>query len=388
VDTGFPSGIARLKSAPYLIALAIFICSRLIVLLALDYASAHLPLWDAGLWQSGNAWYDHLLRWDSEWYFSIAAGGYHYGGDPHVVQPVVFYPLYPLIARGVAWSTGAGTAVAMLAVANAAAAIAVLLLFRLARQAAGDQAALIAIALFSFYPGALYLSAGYSESVTLVLVLLCFNVLHTRWSALSWICAGLATAARPVGIVLLPVLIWDLWRRGDRRRFALLLVPLIVIATSGLWLYIIYLGAAFGHPLAFAEAQAAFHGDTVLPERVLAALTLQPFRHVDLADVSPYGLDKYAFVALLALSIAAWWRLPRLQALFALGVLALPYLTVAGGPGGLLSMTRYGLLAFPAFVVLGDLGRRAPWLAAAVTGVFGALLALDTALFAQWYWVD
>ena len=374
---------------PYIFAIAIYLASRLVVILAIDVASIYLPLWRDGLWQSGTHWYDHLLRWDSEWYAGIAEHGYRYNGDPSDLQPVVFFPLYPLIARFVASVAAISPAVALLVVANVAAVLAVLLLCRLVRQSCGDEVAVLAVAFLSFYPGSLFLSAGYSEALALLLILCCFTLLNDRRYGLASVCAGLAIATRFVGIVLLPVLLWELWLnfRTDRRRFIAYAIPCAVIASSGLWIYMLYLGAAFGHPLAFADARAVFNGATSQGSRLLAALTLQPLWRLRFTDFSPAGLDQWFFILLLLLTVLAWRRLAAALVLFMLGVLMVPYLAMSGGPAGLTSMTRFGLLAFPAFIVLAELCRPSPWLCMAAIGLFAGILALHSALFAQWYWV-
>jgi hypothetical protein len=87
------------------------------------------------------------------------------------------------------------------------------------------------------------------------------------------------------------------------------------------------------------------------------------------------------------LTLSAWRRLSGSLTLFSLGALLVPYLTLGGGPAGFTSMTRFGVLAFPAFIVLAELCRRSALLCFATVGLFGAVLALHSALFAQWYWV-
>jgi Gpi18-like mannosyltransferase len=114
------------------------------------------------------------------------------------------------------------------------------------------------VALISFFPSSIFLSAGYTESLALLLMVSFFlAVARNRYLAAAML-AGLAVATRSAGIVLLPVLLWELWRGRSPRRFLIEAVPLSIVATSGLWLYIIYLGFAFGHPMAFADGQAAF----------------------------------------------------------------------------------------------------------------------------------
>jgi hypothetical protein len=113
---------------PYVLAVAIYLCSRVVVILAINFAATYLPLlprhsplWLGDVWQSGPRWYDHLLRWDSGWYASIATQGYHYNGNSDEQQPVGFFPLYPLLSRLVALVSGVSPFHALLLVANLAA---------------------------------------------------------------------------------------------------------------------------------------------------------------------------------------------------------------------------------------------------------------------------
>jgi 4-amino-4-deoxy-L-arabinose transferase-like glycosyltransferase len=378
------------QAKPYIRAVSVYVCSRLIILLAVDFAGTYLPLWKPNLWQSGSRWYDHLLRWDSEWYAGIAEHGYRYSGVPTGdPQAVVFYPLYPLLSRFVAEITGISPTVALLVVANIAAVVAVLLLFRMVRRHFDDEVALLSVALLSFYPGSLFLSAGYSEGLALLLILCCFTLLDDRRYIAASVAAGLALATRFVGVALIPVLLWDLWLkfRADRKRFVIYAFACMLIASAGLWTYMLYLEMAFGHPFAFADAQAAFNGDTSLASRLIASVKLQPLLQLRFTDFSPAGLDQWFFFLLLGLTLSVWRRLPGSLTLFSLGALLVPYLTLGGGPAGFTSMTRFGVLAFPAFIVLAELCRRSAVLCFATMGLFGAVLALHSALFAQWYWV-
>jgi hypothetical protein len=78
---------------------------------------------------SSTSWYRYLLRWDSAWYATILKEGYKYDGNDLVQQSVSYYPLYPLIAKALTIFAGIDGLLALLVVANVAAALSVLLLF-------------------------------------------------------------------------------------------------------------------------------------------------------------------------------------------------------------------------------------------------------------------
>src|SRR5215472_7462624 len=95
--------------SPYLVALAIFASSRLVVVWAM-FMAAHIVLPsgypEAAEFDLGSSWYRYLLRWDSAWYVTILNEGYKYNGNDSVFQSVVFYPLYPLTAKALTIVSG------------------------------------------------------------------------------------------------------------------------------------------------------------------------------------------------------------------------------------------------------------------------------------------
>jgi Gpi18-like mannosyltransferase len=100
---------------------------------------------------------------------------------------------------------------ALLIVANVAAALSVLLLFKYVRRGYGDELALLTIGICEFFPTSLFLPAGYTESLALLLILCCFMLLKREQFVLAAGFAGLASATRSTGLMLIPVIIWELW---------------------------------------------------------------------------------------------------------------------------------------------------------------------------------
>jgi len=371
---------------PYVWAISIFFLSRLVVALGLLFSRKYMPI-DPATWSAGPAWYHQLLQWDAEWYFRILTQGYSYNGDPTVSQTIVFYPLYPMLARGLMMVTGIAAPNALLLVANVAGVTAILLLFKLVREEFGDELALATVALLSFFPTSVLLSAGYTEPLQLLLIVSFFLCLKRKYYFLAALLAGLAVAERSTGIILTPVLVWQMWLNRDQKPYLAAIVPCVLLATSGLWLFMGYLWYAFGDPLVFSEGQAAFHHGSTLAARMLAALKLEPFTRMMLNDWNPWGWDSWLTLCFLALIAVSWFRLPSSWALFATGVFMLPYLSLSGGTAGFVSMGRFNLMSFPLFVLMAYFGLRARWLLIAVVGLSGAALFMDTALFARRIWI-
>lgn len=377
----------RLRGAtPYLAALAIYAGSRIVVLAGLDFGEHYLPLDNRpGIWSTGTAPLRGLLRWDGGWYLSIATHGYSYNGNPSIQQNIHFYPLYPFVSRIVAAALHIEIYNALLLVANLASVAAILLLAKLVREEFGDEVSSLTIALVSFFPGSLFLSAAYTEGLSLLLFVAFFVLLgRERW---LWAaaCASLAMVTRPTGFVLLPVLLWAIWRRHGKDAVHLWrdgpLAAMIAVAAPVA--FMIYQWIAFDDPLAFVHADLAWWNGSTLGARVHDALTFEPLRDATYHGFSRAANDTRFFilcVAAIALSIR---RLPSTMTLLTLGVVLLNYLTV--GLGG---FTRHGFLAFPFFIVAAEVCRGRPWLKFPAIGLSAMVLFYDTALFSRWYAVN
>lgn len=377
---------------PYAASLLIFLGSRLLVLLAILYAANFVPPnQGSAYWNVDSPWLRYLLRYDSGWYLRIAVQGYSYNGNDSIEQPVVFYPLYPLVGRFISRLFGIEPYVGLLIVSNLSILIAIPLAFKLIKEDYGNKTALYAIALLSFFPTSLFFSAGYTESLAFLLIICFFLLLKRDRFVFASACAGLAAASRPTGIVLLLPLLWELWRRFSKEPKLLATYTLLcaTLATSGLWLYTIYLWAAFRSPLAFVTAQRAWSQTGEFSQSSYPIQLLVCFRFLGSilrAGIHPITLDPWFFFLFLLLLVFFRKRVPIAYSLFAAGVILLPYLTL-GGIFKMRSFTRYVMLAFPVFVIIGDQLKGRFWLLLGIVIIFAVILFSYTTLFAQWYWV-
>jgi hypothetical protein len=198
----------------YLSAMLIFAASRLVVIVGINFGTLLVRTPKPNQWDAGPAWYHRLLRWDSGWYAAIVSDGYRYVDDASVEGTTAFYPLYPLLSYAVKSLFGINHFVALLLVANIASVVAMLLMTKFVKDELGDEIALLSLAFFSFFPSSLFLSAGYTESLFLVFVLLSFILMAREKFALAAAMAGLSLGTRSTGIVMVPVILWEMGRRN------------------------------------------------------------------------------------------------------------------------------------------------------------------------------
>ena len=242
----------------YLSALLIFAASRVVIVTGVKFGTLLVRVSDPSQWDAGNAWYYRLLRWDSGWYADIVSEGYRYSDNASVESSTAFYPLYPIVADTVKSLFGIDTYLALLLVANVASLLLAFLFTKFVKDELGEEIALLSVACFFFFPSSLFLSAGYSELLCLVFILLSFILLSQGNFILGAAAAGLSSATRISGIVMIPVILWEIGKQNSGRwqYLALRMALCVILSSSGLLIYIAYLGIRFGHPMAFATSQA------------------------------------------------------------------------------------------------------------------------------------
>jgi hypothetical protein len=368
-----------------------------------EHAGHRLAFDPAGLTRPFGAFGDLLVgpaaRWDSVWFLSIAGSGYD-GPDR-----AAFFPLYPLLVR--AGGTLCGSPLlAAIAISCAAFVVALAALHRLAVLEAGEDAARWAVLGLALFPGAVWFSAAYSESLFLMVSV--GAVLAARTGRWGWAGAlgALAAATRSAGLLLLVPLVL-LWLDARRRREAgvaevlwLALVPVGLGAYCG---FLALDGLSAGAPFAAQDtwhrslagpwggvrdgAVAAFDGARQL---LHGSPTPVYFRQAG-GDPMAIGRHNLALFACLLLAVpavvGALRRLPLAHGAYAVAALLLP-LSYPVGPQPLMSLPRFEAVLYPLFLWLGLwLARGSRWRRGAVLGVFALGLAACSALFATWHWV-
>jgi hypothetical protein len=336
-------------------------------------------------------------RWDSGWFLQIAKHGYI---DPG--RSTAFFPLYPLLVKGLGWFLLGHYLLAGVIVSLVTSAAAFVLLWRLAGMLAGEDGARRTLLYLAVFPTTLFLIAVYSESLYLLLTVAAFLfAIRGEW-ARAGVATGLATLTRVSGVMLLPALAVLAWRASNR----LGALARLAIAVPIIALWPLYLGLKYHRPFVFLTAQRAGwdrHLSSAGPfggawdglvagwrgvRQLVAGSGHNYFPDIDHSAMYGAGLnlEQLGYAVLLAgLGVYAWRALGAAYGIFVLASLALPLSDpVPSSP--LLSMPRFALGVFPVFVALGVLGSR-PRVNTALVSVFALLCGINLARWVLWIWV-
>jgi hypothetical protein len=366
-----------------------------------DASKFDIPAITAPLGGAGEIVTAPLARWDAVWYLSIANYGYESADSPRHA----FFPLYPLLARGVGELGGGGAGATLLgayAVALAAFLLALVLLYRLTALELGRRAAWPTLLLLCTFPASLYFGAPYSESVFLLCSVGAFYAARTGSWAWAGVAAAGASATRSAGILLLlPLAVMYLQQSDRRLRLDFLWLAL---APLGLVAYATYLGLAYGDPLSFSHVQEFWNRDFAGPlvgvwdgagaaldgVRQLLSGTREPV-YFEAAGGDPFRVAAqnvvlFGFLCFaIAGAVGVLRRLPLAYGLYVVAALMLPLsYPVAAQP--LMSLPRFVAVLVPIFMWLGAYceERRLTDRVAVVSAV---ALGLFVSQFAGWQWV-
>lgn len=328
---------------------------------------------------------DPWNRWDADWFLRIARDGYIGTGrisplNGAYQDALAFPPLFPLAIRGVAAMLripliGAAELVDVVSLFAALAG-----LYRLAELDAGHRAAGFSLLALLTFPTAFFLIAPYAEALVIALGVWSFLAARTGlWRTAAGL-AALAVVAKIYAVVLVPALLVELAgsrRPGGWRREATWLVVLPALALSSWMAYQAY---AYGDPLRFLTAEAAWGRSLSAP--MWYAWSGVDFLNASRRDLLPMVLD---VVAPLVLAAAGVWAYRHVRRSY--GVLLLLSAVVISSTSNHFSVSRYALGAFPLFLVAGRLYATRPRIALAVSSLTACLGGVMVMLFTTGWFV-
>ena len=285
-----------------------------------------------------------------------------------------FFPLFPLLMHALGALFGGSTTAdyaAGVILSNIFFYFSLVLLYQLVRDNYDATIARKTLVLLSITPYAINFFAGYTESLSLFLILATFLFLQ-RGGPRDWwlagLCGLLATLTRSPNLALVvPFLLIFVQKFGLHTLFSpenwrqkLNAILPIALVPAGLLIYMFYLWRTFGNPLMFSTAEAVgWYRYTTFPwvGIIDAFRALFVFnRSIMLRNLSQLFLTLVPLSAL----IISWKRLPLRYSLFALAMI-LFCLANPSKPypyGALSAAPRFMSLVFPIFIIFAHWSKR------------------------------
>ncbi len=315
-----------------------------------------------------------FATWDSAHYLRLSQEGYE-GGS----LSCAFYPLWPAMIHLGTFFLGGQPLLVALVLTNAFSLAACGFFYGLVVKRCGSEVGRNALILLLAFPGALFFSFPYTESLYLTLVLVWFWGLEREAYFLPTVVGFLLPLARAVGVFVVVPLAWHLYeRRKPWKYWLLLLAPLLGYATYFGLMYV-WTGNAFEG----FEAQKHYPYSPSIANMFHWRAFSQAFLNVGSLDgMMDSALDRGFFVLFLAL-LPLIYRLNKTWFWYTLPTGLVPALT-----SYFMSYRRYIMVCFPVFIVLAQLLARTKsrWMFWYYVVLMAALQAWAVKQFVNFNW--
>lgn len=307
------------------------------------------------------------VRWDAHHYVGLAENWYVNEGDARL--HLVFFPLFPLITRGVHLLFSMDAAAAGTLVSGLCLLVSAWALFRLVELGQGATAARRAVLLLLFAPLSFFLSIPYSESLFLMLCLLSALFARRRRMALAVFFGALAAGTRVLGLLCaVPIYYQYLLLVKEKKggwRLALRYVLFTLPVALGFAAYLLLNYRVSGDPFRFLTYQKEHWSQQMGSLCNTLEYTLSGALHYDDAALKwgtwlPQSLYILFSIALL---LALFRRVDPGD-----GAYALLYVYLAVSPTWLLSGARYLTAMYALYPMLAMLTEKKGW-QYALTGI-------------------
>jgi 4-amino-4-deoxy-L-arabinose transferase-like glycosyltransferase len=280
-------------------------------------------------------------------------------------------------------------------ISNLALILACFYFYKLAKLDLKNKTAFRAVFYLLIFPTALFFTSIYPESTLFLFCLASFFYARKK----QWVIAGvfgfLAALTKAFGSFLIfPLFLEYLEQRKFNLRKIKWNILNLAWIPAGLGIFMLYLKKKFNDPLLFLKAQGGWANNphsvwSRTPNFSLVNIGKSLIKYVQTIfgnfESSSFkitaGFELISFIIFTILCIIVFLKLRKSYSLYMFFGLILSPLT-----GSLMSMNRYVLVLFPAFILLAWWGKN-KMIDYTITMLFSILLAFNTIMFVNSYWV-
>jgi len=298
------------------------------------------------------SWVSAYKTWDGNHYLYLSEMGYRPGAISNA-----FYPLWPICIRLGSWLFLGNYYVSALVLANLFSLAGWLLFHRFVRDYHSEKVADLATLFLLAYPGALFFTFPYSESLFFLLCITFFVALYRRHYLFASLVSFLLPLTRVIGVFISVPFFYDIYQSWkERNKVQLCDLVYLVAPLLGMLTHFVIMYISTGNPLEGMNAQMYYVSQRSASNLLDIPAFVRSFFDVKLWHGfldSPF--DRLCFL-ILALFLVKMWKMDRQYVLFSLflGI-------VSGMAGTLMSFTRYLAIVFPLFIAVADVLSKERW---------------------------
>lgn len=296
---------------------------------------------------ASNSFLAPWANFDGVHYLDIARQGYTYDGR--------FFPLFPMLIHF--FSAPFGTSGYLFwgfLLSNAFFLIALIIVYRLLRLDYPKHISQWTLIYLLIFPTAFFFTSVYAESLFLLLLVSSFYLLRKKHYLASCITAALLAITRPVGIVMLPVIAYELFKERKWKGVSLKNVLSLALVPIPLVLYAFYNLKKWGDALYFVHSQGTLNNSRVAGSIVLFPQTIYRYLKI-LATFSTHQYEWWiAVLEFVTFFFVSWllYQAYRKKVRFSYLIFALLAFLIPTQTGTFTGLPRYVLILFPIYIAL------------------------------------
>jgi hypothetical protein len=358
-DASFVSKIPKLPVEARIVVVAL--CFRLVGAVVGFLANVTIPDYqDQGVsvFERPNPFWDRFARYDSGWYHGIASTGYAFveGGRSNLA----FFPLYPTLMGGIGRLLGGAQEdyyFAGIVISWVSFAVAMALLYRLARLDLPHEGAVRATTYAAVFPSAYFFGVVYSEALFLLTLVGAALAFRKKQWALAALAGAALTATRVNGVMFLPALAWLGWQAaGQSSRDRAWAAVAAVAGLAGIGVYSWFNYQLSGNPLEWYDSITRWGyrpgGNPVSGLYAIAqALVTRPMQFLVTERMAPYDTLNALTAGVALAAVPFVWR----RFGFGYAAIVVLGLVLPLSSGQYEGLGRYCSVLFPLPILLGGL---------------------------------
>lgn len=276
--------------------------------------------------------------WDGAHYLYLCKTGY-VAGENHCS----FYPLLPILIKLATTITFGNSLFAGFLLVNLFSIIGLYLFHSLVSENHGKETANYSLLFLLVFPGALFFSFIYTESLFFMLVMIFFTSLYRKKYLAVALIGLLLPLTKAIGFFLIVPLVWYLWVKREPWQTYLIALGLCL----GYLSYFVIMYVFTGNPFEGFEAQKFFPNQPSIANILNLPGFFEAFiKFKNLHSARFSTIDRFFFILMIA-SLWPIWKLDKTYFLYALLVGVVPAMS-----NWFFSYTRFIMMCFPLFIIM------------------------------------